>query len=203
MQSSKVPITGFEDPLYLIETSGKISRSIKKPTTIPLVKGTIGFNWSIGITETTLLISENKNKTFVTGSNLSTVVDLTNFGSAISENPAAPVDSTFPFIGNATDAVTILGNGKKVFIENVTYSVWELTSEISSRSYHESYYGPSYLDRLEGKTYIDNSRKGMPNAIGLVSFIDSDEFTSPDLPFDTSLSCVDYLYFSGASDDLC
>ncbi len=197
MQSSKVPITGFEDPLYLIETS--ISRLIKKPTTIPLVKGTRGFGWAIGITENDIN-SGNSNKTLFTTADLSTI-DLTNFGSAVSNNSA---DTTqVPFISNASNASSILGSGEKVFIENVTYSVWDLPSEISSRSYHESYYGPSYLDRLEGRTSISDSRKGMPNAIGLVSFVDPAEFISQDLTINPSLSCVDYLYFSETSDGLC
>jgi len=197
-QSSKVPITGFEDPLYLIETNGGVSRLINKPTTIPLAKGTIGFGWAIGITENDIN-SGNTNKTLVTTANLSTL-DLANFGSAISNNSA---DTTqVPFISNADD-LSKLSNGNKVFIENVTYSVWYLPSEISSRSYHESYSGPGYLDRLEGKTYIDDSRKGMPNAIGLVSFVDSTEFISEGLTFNPNLSCLDYLYFSGTSDGLC
>jgi len=191
-QSSKVPITGFEDPLYIIETNGKVSRLIKKPTTTPLVKGSTGFNWSIGIIETDFG-SGNKNKTFVTNLDLSTL-DLRNFGSAISKNPAST--DQVPFISNADD-LSKLSNGDKVFIENVTYSVWSLTSEISSRSYHESYSGPSYLDRLEDKTYIADSRKGMPNAIGLVSFVDPTELG---LTFKSGLSCVDYLYFSETSD---
>jgi len=194
-QSSKVPITGFEDPLYLIETNGKVTRFIKKPTAIPLAKGTRGFGWAIGITENDIN-SGNSNKTLVTTANLSTI-DLANFGSAVSNNSA---DTTqVPFISNADD-LSRLSDGKKVFIENVTYSVWSLTSEITNGNYHESYSGPSYLDRLEGKKYIDDSRKGMPNAIGLVSFVNPVEFISEGLPFKSGLSCVDYLYFSGTSD---
>jgi hypothetical protein len=200
MQSSKVPITGFEDPLYLIKTNGKVSRLIKKPTTIPLVIGTRGFGWAIGITENDIS-SGNSNKTLVTTADLSTI-DLTNFGSAVSENPADTIQHPFPFISNASGA-SMLSNGKKVFIENVTFSVWDLTSEINSRKYHESYYGPSYLDRLEGRTSISDSRKGMPNAIGLVSFVDPVEFISGGLTINPTLSCVDYLYFSGTSDGLC
>lgn len=198
MQSSKVPITGFEDPLYLLKTNGKVSRLIKKPTTIPLVKGNMGFGWSVGTTETDPSLV-NPNKTLV-AIDLSTV-DLTGFGSAISESPTTT--NLVPFISNASDARSILGNGKKVFIENITYSVWNLASEINSTSYHESYYGPSYLDRLEGRISIADSRKGMPNAIGLVSFVDPTEFISEGLTFKSGLSCVDYLYFSGTSDGLC
>lgn len=204
-RSVKVPIIGFEDPLYPLYTQGKVSRMINKSTETPISSGTDGFGWAIGeITHN--IDAENKSKkVFVTLDDLSLLdIDkLNDFEAVISTQSTIPNNLNVPYL--VVDSIDALTDGKKVFVENITLGVWDLNNDINKKYYHESYLGPSFLDRLEGRLEASAEfRAQTSNIIGLLSFVDFDELASyPGLTVDRDRSCVDYFYFGSVSKNLC
>ena len=201
-QSSIVPVTGFEDPLYLLNTHGKVTRLIKKPGASSAIRGDQGFGWALGSIEIDVAAG-NHNKILL-ADDLSKVTSdqLETFSGSIFKETINDI-SHVSYIGkiSSSESLTL---GKKVFFENITNSTWNLNDEIINQNYHESYFGPSYLDRLEGRfTISDAFREQSPNAIGLVSFVDFSQLEAKGIPVDTTRSCVDYLYFAGKSNGLC
>ena len=56
--------------------------------------------------------------------------------------------------------------------------------------------GPSFLDRLEGKLYIQDKYSSQTiNNIGMESFINKTDFINHKLGVDNSKTNVDYIYF--------
>ncbi len=71
-------------------------------------------------------------------------------------------------------------------------------TRIIDETYQVSEIGPSYLDRLEGRTTISPTFTSQtPNIIGLESCIDFNEFRAKGITVNGNPSCTDYLYFSG------
>lgn len=202
IQSSKVSILGFEDPLYVFETQGKITKIIRKTSESPLITAGEGFGWAMGSVETNLN-SGNKNKILsVSDASNAPSPQLETFGGAIFESDVGgTIQIPYLALASGTGSLTV---GEKIFFENVTNSSWDVSNEIIGKAYHESYFGPSYLDRLEGRNIISETFKSQtPNPIGLMSFIDFVEFESKGVPADETKTCIDYLYFSGQSNSLC
>jgi hypothetical protein len=73
-----------------------------------------------------------------------------------------------------------------------------LKDDLNNSYYHPSLYGASFLDRLEGKFFVQEKYfKSKP--IGLESFVNKDKILSAGLFVNTSLTNMDYLYFSGSN----
>lgn len=72
-----------------------------------------------------------------------------------------------------------------------------LNDDLSNSYYHPSLSGASFLDRLEGKYYLQDKYSGT-NPVGLESFVDKDKLLSVGLLINSSASSTDYLYFSGS-----
>ncbi|MEM5878885.1 MAG: hypothetical protein QXU74_00100 [Candidatus Aenigmatarchaeota archaeon] len=70
-----------------------------------------------------------------------------------------------------------------------------LKDDLDNSYYHPSLYGASFLDRLEGKFFVQE-KYSKPNPIGLESFVNKDKILSAGLPIDTYATNIDYLYFS-------
>jgi hypothetical protein len=83
----------------------------------------------------------------------------------------------------------------------LNYSSEDLTNlkdDLNNSYYHPSLYGASFLDRLEGKFFVQEKYfKSKP--IGLESFVNKDKILSAGLFVNTSLTNMDYLYFSGSN----
>jgi hypothetical protein len=80
------------------------------------------------------------------------------------------------------------------------YSSSDLTNlkdDLSNSYYHPSLYGASFLDRLEGKYFVQD-KYSKPIPVGLESFVSKDEILSVGLPINISASNIDYFYFSGS-----
>ncbi len=196
-QSSKVSIIGFEDPIYTIKTLGKFTQLIKVSTKDPLTKADSGSGWAVGSIETAS-DQANPGKVLLTDSTMPPA----GFGGVLFKESVSETPS-IPFLSNLLNEDPLV-QGRKVFFESITNSVWDLQEEKNSQNYHESDYGPSYLDRLEGRLYISDELKSQSsNSIGLLSFIDFSKLEAKGTQVDTTKTCVDYLYFSGQSDGTC
>jgi hypothetical protein len=80
----------------------------------------------------------------------------------------------------------------------LNYSSEDLTNlkdDLNNSYYHPSLYGASFLDRLEGKFFVQGKYfKQKP--VGLESFVNKDKLLSAGLSINTSATNIDYLYFS-------
>jgi hypothetical protein len=83
----------------------------------------------------------------------------------------------------------------------LNYSSEDLTNlkdDLNNSYYHPSLYGSSFLDRLEGKFFVQEKYfKQKP--VGLESFVNKDKLLSAGLLVNTSATNVDYLCFSGGN----
>ncbi|MEM7826458.1 MAG: hypothetical protein QW451_02410 [Candidatus Aenigmatarchaeota archaeon] len=80
----------------------------------------------------------------------------------------------------------------------LNYSKEDLTNlkdDLNNSYYHPSLYGASFLDRLEGKFFVQ-SKYWKEKPIGLESFVNKDKLLSAGLSINTSATNIDYLYFS-------
>ncbi|MEM5869804.1 MAG: hypothetical protein QXR09_01405 [Candidatus Aenigmatarchaeota archaeon] len=75
-----------------------------------------------------------------------------------------------------------------------------LKDDLENSYYHPSLYGASFLDRLEGKFFVQE-KYFKPNPIGLESFVNKDKILSAGLPIDAYATNIDYLYFSKSGVD--
>jgi hypothetical protein len=73
-----------------------------------------------------------------------------------------------------------------------------LQDDSNNSYYHPSLYGASFLDRLEGKYFVQEKYK-KENPIGLESFVNKDKILAAGLPINYNQTNIDYLYFSNAN----
>ena len=73
-----------------------------------------------------------------------------------------------------------------------------LQDDLKNSYYHPSLYGASFLDRLEGKYFVQEKYR-RENPIGLESFVNKDKILTSGLPISYNQTNVDYLYFSNAN----
>jgi hypothetical protein len=81
------------------------------------------------------------------------------------------------------------------------YSSTDLTNlndDLNNSFYHPSLYGASFLDRLEGKYFVQTKYQ-KSNPIGLESFVNKDKILSVGLQIVTNATNIDYFYFSSSS----
>jgi hypothetical protein len=82
----------------------------------------------------------------------------------------------------------------------LNYSSEDLTNlkdDLNNSFYHPSLYGASFLDRLEGKYFVQE--KYFKQYVGLESFVNKDKILSAGLPINVNASSIDYLYFSNSN----
>jgi len=72
-----------------------------------------------------------------------------------------------------------------------------LQDDLRNSYYHPSLYGASFLDRLEGKYFVQEKYR-KENPVGLESFVNKDEILASGLPVNSNQTNIDYLYFSNA-----
>jgi len=73
-----------------------------------------------------------------------------------------------------------------------------LLDDLNNSYYHPSLYGASFLDRLEGKYFVQQ-KYWKENPIGLESFVNKDKILSAGLPIIVNLTNIDYFYFSNSN----
>lgn len=73
-----------------------------------------------------------------------------------------------------------------------------LNDDLTNSYYHPSLYGASFLDRLEGKFFVQNKYR-RDNYIGLESFVNKNEILYAGLIVNSDATNIDYFYFSGSN----
>ena len=195
--SKLIPIEGIEDPLIPLNTLGRVSRIIRfydfSNFTGYIVEGTIASGGVSG-NATTSTLSPNSQKILVTDNMTQGISVLNMFGGVVSESTYVPGGIAVPYVAGATGALSIIEEGKRVYLDYQTKKVWDLenlTSFVSNGYYRVSENGPSFLDRLEGNLALSEKY-----AHGMETIIDLEDLGRMNLEVDYSLSCVDYKYFT-------
>ncbi len=115
---------------------------------------------------------------------VSSIISIENF-----EDPLYPLNT----LGRVTNVIIKSKNWLNYSSEDLT----NLKEDLNNSWYHPSLYGASFLDRLEGKFFVDPKRKGVKEIIGLESFVNKEKLYSYGLGIWIDRSNIDYLYFSG------
>ncbi len=190
-----VPIDDLEDPLYTIETDGRVARKVHKHDgnlTERVLTGSGGNGWASGVSVKTgdpgsvsgkdekILVIENADSSFSSFAGVVAGSNTTSLGTAY------VLDSGWDSVANNTRMVVEGSEGEVWEIENL-YSLHQ------NRLYIEGE-GPSFLDRLEGK--LTNS---YPDA-GLESLVNKGDHEGTGSYYEER-SNVDYIYFNGSSNN--
>jgi len=140
----------------------------------------ISFNFSVNITDLkgTAKISKKEK--------IESLVSIEGF-----EDPLYPLNTR----GLATNVIEKSKYWGKYSSSNLTM----LQEALSNSWYHPSLYGASFLDRLEGKYFVDPSKPRVSEVIGLESFVNKDELQTYGVDVYFERTNIDYLYFSGGS----
>jgi hypothetical protein len=113
-----------------------------------------------------------------------------------------PSDGTnIPYVYGLINLSTI-PNNTKVLLDGEEGKVWYIEDFVEHivKGYYSSGDGPSFLDRLEGKFYVQSkylSQASRP--IGLESFVNKTNMLAHQLDIEDEKTNVDYLYFSNTS----
>lgn len=131
-------------------------------------------------------LSDTITQTNITkSSNQSILLKIENF-----EDPTYPL-KTYGRVVNVIRESPHWGNYSSTDLTN-------LLDDLSNSYYHPSLYGASFLDRLEGKYFVQ-AKYSKPIPVGLESFVNKDKILSAGLTINESATNIDYFYFSGSS----
>ena len=201
-----VSIEGLEDPLYPLNTGGFMTNTIEGGSHIGnytqlLLTGSGGCTgncYEYEVATQNDIFPNFQNKILVVN-DADDVANLESAKAVISENSIEGA-ITIPYVvksgakNNISEGMNVLvdvvaGQGRVWYIEN-------FKEHIENSYYQPSDEGPSYLDRLEGKTEIQSKYSSQTiNVIGLESFIKKQNIP-PGVPVDVDKTNIDYLYFS-------
>ncbi|MEM5879528.1 MAG: hypothetical protein QXU74_03490 [Candidatus Aenigmatarchaeota archaeon] len=106
------------------------------------------------------------------------------------EDPLYPLNT----YGRIVNIIRLSPHWPNYLSDNTT----NLKDDLDNSYYHPSLYGASFLDRLEGKYFVQ-SKYFKQKPIGLESFVNKDKMLSTGLSINTSATNVDYLYFSNSN----
>ncbi len=210
-----VSISGFEDPVYALNTNGRATNIFKKSKytgnyTILLVNGIGSGNWEYGISvvlpssdPSSIASVQNKNTKILVTDNAGALSPslLNQFLGVVSES-GIPNETAVSYMINANQAMSKINDGINILLDAPNGNVWYIDNlkEHAEQSYYEaSSVGGSFFDRLEGKLTIQTKYSGQTeNVIGLESFVNKDYFSSIDVPIKSGTN-IDYLYFSNST----
>jgi hypothetical protein len=131
-------------------------------------------------------LSDDSTKTNITkSSNQYLIMSIENF-----EDPLYPLSS----YGRVVNILRESPHWPNYYSTNTT----NLQDDLDNSFYHPSLNGASFLDRLEGKYFVQAKYAASVN-IGLESFVDKDKLASAGLPVNGDATNIDYLYFSSAA----
>lgn len=168
-----VPIEGLEDPLFSLNTGGKISLPIERSpyssftNQITTGSGGNGFSGGQSIVIEDISDIQNRGEKILVTSDVSDT-DVNDFSGVIFESNSTPIDIPYIQNDNATDIIpnktriAVLGNESEVWNISNLYKTWQNQLYVSGR-------GPSFLDRLEGS--LSNSYPGK----GIETFVRKDK----------------------------
>jgi len=176
-------IRDWSDTLeYLIETQGfKAKIEILNLTVSPLDSFNLEINYSIKIE-----LSDLKTKTNITKSKRKSI----SLSIEHLEDPLYPLNT----YGRVINVIVKSPHWMNYSSEDTS----NLQDDLIHSYYHPSLYGASFLDRLEGKYFVQEKYR-RENPIGLESFVNKDKILVAGLPVNYYQTNVDYLYFSNAN----
>jgi len=167
---------------YLIETQGFWSKiEIFNLTISPLDSFNLQIEYSIKVK-----VSDLKTKTNVTKIKRKIV----SLNIEYLEDPLYPLNT----YGRVVNVIIKSPHWMNYSSEDLT----NLRDDLNNSYYHPSLYGASFLDRLEGKYFVQEKYK-KENPIGLESFVNKDKILTSGLPVNYTQTNIDYLYFSNVN----
>lgn len=199
---SFVSIEGIEDPIFPLNTLGRVFRIIRyynfSNYTKDIVQGINASSTSISGNATIInssdLSTSNPNKILVTDIIAdSKIAIISGFKGVVAEDSYVPGGFSKPYITGAPNARTLIREGEKIFLDHVKTRVWNLqnlTLAIQNGYYRPSDEGASFLDRLEGRLKLSKYNYGLETFVYLPSL------TNVSLGVDYTLSCIDYEYWN-------
>ena len=195
---SIVSIDGLEDPIFPLNTLGRIFRVIRyynfTDYAKDLVQGSLAGFGSVSGNATTSTLSPNSQKIFITDNMTQGIGTLNQFGGVVSESTYVPDGLIVPYIGGASNALTAIQENQRIYLDQTTKKVWDLqnlTSAIQNGYYKPSIDGASFLDRLEGRLKLSSKYN-----YGLETFVYLPDISDANLEVDYTLSCVEYMYWN-------
>ncbi len=195
--SERISINDFEDPLYLINiTEGRGSRIIKKSKYIDnftklIVSGT-GKAWCYGELTDNINADESEKKIFV---NKTVTIGVNKFCGTIFENNETSVNISYLKVSSISNLTNYINS--EILLSGEKGKVWNITNfikHVENSWYINSTSGPSFFDRLEGKTYCSYCTGGN---VGLETFVDKNHLLGLDLDIDKNATNIAYKYING------
>ena len=211
-----VSIEDIEDPIFPLKTYGRVFRFIEISTVNKNTTSLAGqnssnlppnfnsgyafvkanFQSSDKVNASTILVTDS-----ITGKE-SIINSNSNITAVVSEGDIIiPATLAKPIISGVINATKIIQNGTKIYLDNSTMKVWDLsnlTTDIKKINntfyhyYHNSSKGASFLDRLEGNITLSSKYQ-----YGLETFVDLEEF--PTELVEATNSIIDYNYWNDTS----
>nr|MBA4404656.1 hypothetical protein [Nanoarchaeum sp.] len=197
-----VSIEGIEDPMYPLNTYGRVIRFIKasnvSKNTTPLVTGQnssgIGVSGEAFVKLDFQASDVNSSKILVTNTISGKESIASGFAGVVSETDIIiPQGFSKPIISEASGAISIIKNETRIYLDITTKKVWDLsnlTYDIKNGYYHNSSEGASFLDRLEGNLTLSPKYQ-----YGLESFVYLPDLTNANLQVNSQLSVLDHRYW--------
>ncbi len=199
-----VPLDGFEDPLYPMNSFGRLRKLISPSPYLTYTSKIANSSQIQGSIRGTTIIVPSNNLTEIQNINskitkilivpdASLINDslLNQFKGFISETSFSTT-STAAYMLGVKNATKIIPNNTALVIDEETETLWNLNNFdnlITNNYYVESTRGPSFLDRIEGRLY--NTRE-----YGLASMVNLVEFENAYIIINDTRSIIDYEYFN-------
>jgi len=167
---------------YLIETQGFDAEiEISNLTITPFDSFNLQIDYAIKVK-----VSDLKTKTNITKLERKNVI----LNIEYLEDPLYPLNT----YGRVVNTIVKSPHWLNYYSDNTT----NLEDDLNNSYYHPSLYGASFLDRLEGKYFVQEKYRG-ENPTGLESFVNKDKILAAGLPINYNQTNIDYLYFSNAN----
>jgi len=207
-----VSIEGIEDPLYPLNTNGMITQKIQKTpyenNFTQFFEGSSGGNgWIRGIS---FVVDEpssaesypNKSKSILLIEDPK-ILDLSSINEYMGlVSIYQPENETeIPYVFGVSN-INSFPNNTYILVDGEGGKVWYIENFINHLNmgyYKNSSSGPSFLDRLEGKLYIQSKYLSQAENIGLESFVNKTNFILHKIDVEKEKTNIDYLYFSNSS----
>jgi len=210
-----VSITGFEDPLYPLNTNGRITHKIYETLyennfTQLLASGSGDNGWGRGISFAVEGDVSAANNCPNKSTTILVIQDPTQLENSVINQYLGVIcdvgvtnETNIPYVSGISNVTQVIPNTTYVLADGDNDNAWYIENfndHVDNGYYYTSDEGPSFLDRLEGELFIQGKYSSQTtNEIGMESFIDKEDFIAHELGVDTDKTNTDYMYFSTSS----
>ncbi len=196
-----ISISNFEDPLYPLNTFGRIKRVLTLCNQSPISSRKINGTSSSGSVSGEIVVRLSS-QSFTNISSRNSKILVTDNASTSPSNDfkgvVAELNDTggvlVPYLVDAGNATNLVFDGEILYMDQNSMSIWDLNglkNMIIFRCYYDMGEGPSFLARGEDKF--------SSSSYNLQSFVDLVELSSNGLTLKSGESVVDYKYFDSTS----